>query len=383
MDLSSLFQKVRQDTVAICKPLETEDYLLQPAYFTSPAKWSLGHTSWFFEELVLKPYVRDYNPFHPQYNFLFNSYYNTLGERVVRHKRGDLSRPTVEEVYAYRQHVDRQITDLLKEVNPGEELTYLITLGLNHEQQHQELLFTDLKYGFSVNPLFPAYSDTPLCEDIEEGNHEFSEVDGGIAEIGYTGSGFCYDNELGPHEVLIRPFSIRNTLVTNGEYLEFIEDEGYSRFEFWHDEALAWLEENRVRQPMYWHKQNGEWKQFTLAGLRKIDPDHILTHITYYEAAAFARWKGCRLPTEFEWEAAADRLNWGRRWEYTESAYLPYPGYKIAKGAVGEYNGKFMVSQMVLRGGSVATPEGHSRKTYRNFFHPDMGWQFNGIRLAK
>lgn len=383
MNLSPFYKKVRQNTIAICSPLKIEDYLLQTAFFISPAKWSLGHTSWFFEELILKQFDKNYKEYHPRYNFLFNSYYNTIGERIVRHSRGDLNRPTVEEVYMYRDYVDQHMLNLLEKQNLKQDVANLIELGLNHEQQHQELLLTDLKFAFAANPLFPEYSDVALTEESENEDLDFLEVNGGIYDIGFREEGFCYDNELSPHKVLLGPYSIRKTLATNGEFMEFIEDDGYGRFEFWHDDALAWLKEKNIRQPMYWHKQGKNWHQATLAGLRKINPRDILAHITYYEAAAFAQWKGCRLPTEFEWEAAADFIDWGKRWEYTESAYLPYPGYKKAAGAEGEYNGKFMVNQMVLRGASVATPQGHSRKTYRNFFHPEMGWQFNGIRLAK
>jgi ergothioneine biosynthesis protein EgtB len=357
--------------------------MLQPVHFVSPAKWSLGHTTWFFEDLILKPNQKHYKHFHPSYSFLFNSYYNTLGKRTLRHERGDVSRPGVEEVYAYRNAIDKRMVEFLYEQGDDPVIQSLVLLGLNHEQQHQELLYSDLKFSFGVNPLFPAYGDHAPCEDKEDETPAWLNVDGGKYEIGFRGDGFCYDNELNPHTVLLQPFSIRNTLVTNGEFLEFIEDRGYQRFEWWHDEALAWLSENKITHPMYWHKREDTWYQFTLAGLRKIQPDAILTHISYYEAAAFAQWKGCRLPTEFEWEAASDRLNWGKRWEYTESAYLPYPGYRRAEGAVGEYNGKFMVNQKVLRGASVVTSEGHSRKTYRNFFHPDSAWQFNGIRLTK
>lgn len=383
MTLSAFYEQVRQATHRICAPLKIEDYLLQPEFFISPAKWSLGHTSWFFEELILKVHLPGYHEFHPRYSFLFNSYYNTLGERVVRHNRGDLNRPTVDEVYNYRAHVDTYMLELLSRENLRQEVQYLVTLGLNHEQQHQELLYTDLKFAFGVNPLFPAYTEKGLCNDPETLESGWLEMKGGIVDIGFRGEGFCYDNELAAHQVLLQPFQIARKLVTNGEFLEFLMDDGYAQFEFWHDEALSWLSANNMRKPMYWHHDKGTWFEFTLAGLKKLDPSHILTHITYYEAAAYAQWKGYRLPTEFEWEAAADQLSWGRRWEFTESAYLPYPGYKKAAGAVGEYNGKFMVNQKVLRGGSVATPEGHTRKTYRNFFHPDMGWQFNGIRLAK
>ena len=382
MNLSKRYKKTRKASVDMCKPLHIEDYIPQTAFFTSPPKWSLGHASWFFEEMILKKFVKNYKEFHPKYGYIFNSYYNTLGKRVVRQNRGDLSRPTVEEVYKYRAYVDDHMNTLLKEPISG-ELFQLVTLGINHEQQHQELFFTDIKFAFSKNPLYPAYSDIALCENKESQDDEFIEMREGIYEIGFEGEGFCFDNELSRHKVYLQPFSIRNKLVTNGEYLEFIKDDGYRRFEFWHDEALSWLKENYIQQPMYWQKMDGDWFQFTLAGLRKINPDHILTHITYYEAFAYAQWKGYRLPTEFEWETAADKFNWGLRWEWTESAYLAYPEYKKESGAVGEYNGKFMVNQKVLRGGSVVTPEGHGRKTYRNFFHPNLGWQFNGIRLAK
>lgn len=380
---SDIYSKVREYTLKICKPLRTEDYMLQPVHFVSPAKWSLGHTSWFFEELVLNSNQKNYKPFHPSYNFLFNSYYNNLGKRTLRHERGDISRPTVEEVYAYRKAIDQRMLDFIEQCGGDPVVQSLIVLGLNHEQQHQELLYTDLKYAFGVNPLFPAYGDHALVEDKNEEAPEWLKMEEGIYEIGFRGDGFCYDNELNPHTVLLHPYSIRNTLVTNGEFMEFMEDGGYQQFDWWHDDALSWLSGNNISHPLYWQKQDGKWYQFTLAGLRKIEPGHILTHVTYYEAAAFAQWKGCRLPTEFEWEAASDRFNWGKRWEYTESAYLPYPGYKKAEGAEGEYNGKFMVNQKVLRGASVVTSEGHSRKTYRNFFHPDMSWQFNGIRLAQ
>jgi len=367
----------------MCKSLEIEDYLIQPSFFASPPKWNLGHTSWFFEEMILKSFVPDYKPFHPKFSFLFNSYYNAIGDRVGRSQRGDLSRPIVKEVYQYRNHVDEQMNKLFDNTELPSQIRDLVILGLNHEQQHQELFYTDLKFAFSLNPLYPAYGGTAYCETNENKQADFIKMNEGIYEIGFDGTGFCFDNELKRHKVYLQPFEISNKLVTNGEYLEFIEDKGYERFEFWHDEALFWLKENDISKPLYWQQTNEGWQQYTLAGIRKIIPDDILTHITYYESYAFAQWKGMRLPTEFEWEAAADHFHWGERWEWTESAYIPYPGYAKATGAVGEYNGKFMVNQKVLRGASVVTPKGHSRKTYRNFFHPNMGWQFNGIRLAK
>jgi len=381
--LLDLYKIVRQESLDMVKPLKTEDYIPQAAMFASPPKWNLGHTSWFFEEIILSNYLKNYRPFHPKYSYLFNSYYNTVGERVLRHDRGNLSRPTVDEVLDYRKHVDKHMHELLSDEHLDKKIKDLVILGINHEQQHRELFFTDLKYTFSVNPLFPAYSEKAFCEDKNSGGSEYISIKEGLYDIGFSGDGFCYDNELSRHRVFLEAYEIQKSLVTNGEFIDFIEKGGYERFEFWHDDALAWKEENQISYPMYWQKIDGAWHQYTLAGLRKIQPEQILTHISYYEAFAFAQWKGLRLPTEFEWEVAADKIDWGKRWEWTESAYITYPGYKKAAGAVGEYNGKFMVNQKVLRGASVVTSENHSRKTYRNFFHPQVGYQFNGIRLAR
>jgi ergothioneine biosynthesis protein EgtB len=381
--LKEKYQEVRRASMDMVKPLVKEDYIPQAALFASPPKWNLGHTTWFFEEMILSKYKNDYKVFHPRYSYLFNSYYNTIGERVLRHDRGNLSRPTVDEVLSYRKYVDEHMDVLLSTHRLDKEISDLINLGLNHEQQHQELFFTDLKYTFSVNPLYPAYTKIAFCEDKNSEQSEFIHIPEGLYDIGFCGDGFFYDNELGRHKVYLETFDINKALVTNGEFIDFIEEKGYDRFEFWHDDALAWKHDNNIAHPMYWQLIDGVWHQYTLAGLKKIQPDHILTHITYYEASAFAQWKELRLPTEFEWEIAADKIKWGRRWEWTESAYLPYPGYKKAAGAVGEYNGKFMVNQKVLRGASVVTPANHSRKTYRNFFHPQVGYQFNGIRLAR
>ena len=377
------YKKVRKASLNMVKPLKTEDFIPQAAMFASPPKWNLGHTTWFFEEMILSKFRKDYKIYHPKYGYLFNSYYNTVGDRVLRHDRGNLSRPTVEDVIDYRNYVDKNMLSFLAEGKITKEISNLVSLGLNHEQQHQELFFTDLKYTFSVNPLYPEYSKTSFCEDENVNGSEFIAMSEGLYDIGFSGSGFYYDNELERHKIYLHTYEIQNSLITNGEFIEFIEDDGYNRFEFWHDDALAWKQENLVKHPMYWQKVDNNWHQYTLAGLRKVRPEHILTHISYYEASAFAQWKGLRLPTEFEWEAAADIFKWGQRWEWTESAYLPYPGYKKAAGAVGEYNGKFMVNQKVLRGASVVTSENHSRKTYRNFFHPNVGYQFNGIRLAR
>lgn len=395
VDLLKAFQTVRAHTMELCAPLETEDYIPQPTVDVSPPKWNIAHTTWFFEEMILKKFAPEYREFNPQFGFLFNSYYNSIGTRTKRDNRGDLSRPTVAEVLAYRKYVDTAIEIFLNRISEhssknqtkpvqSKEISELFVLGLNHEQQHQELFLTDFKYTLSVNPLNPVYKkDFALVEKSEQLTGGYAEVAGGIHKIGYEGEGFCFDNELERHRVYLQNFTIAKNLVTNAEYLEFIEDGGYTDFRFWHSEGFDWVNQNEIVSPLYWQKNDGEWFNFTLGGLRKLKTDAPVCHVSFYEASAFAEWKKMRLPTEFEWEAAADNFDWGLRWEWTNSAYLPYPHFRKAAGAVGEYNGKFMVNQMVLRGASVVTPPNHSRKTYRNFFHAPLRWQFTGIRLAR
>jgi|SRR5690554_4129831 len=380
--LYTLFTETRSKTELLCKPLEIEDYVVQPIVDVSPPKWHLGHTSWFFEEFVLKKYKSDYRVFNDDFSFVFNSYYETIGKRVMRTDRGNLSRPGVAQIYEYRHYVTRHLQNLLNE-ELSQEIIEVITIGIHHEKQHQELLLTDIKYILGHNPLFPKYDESFQENHVQKINPEWIAMTEGIYEIGHASEAFCYDNELGRHKVYLHSYSISNRLVTNGEYLEFMNSGGYADFNLWHMEGQDWIRANKISQPMYWHKIKNQWYQFTLSGLKKIDFSAPLSHISYYEAFAFAQWKGCRLPTEFEWEAAQDHFEWGNRWEWTESAYLPYPNYKKPPGAIGEYNGKFMVNQKVLRGGSVATPENHTRPTYRNFFHPHLRWQYTGIRLAK
>ena len=382
-DLLAFFQQVRAYTEELCAPLETEDYVPQPSVDVSPPKWNIAHTTWFFEEMILKRFAESYQVFNPDFGYLFNSYYNSIGERTRRDNRGDLSRPTVSEVYDYRKYVDARMREFLSQDLP-DNIKDLVVLGLNHEQQHQELFLSDFKYILSRNPLFPVYREDFAPEEKSETEPAgFVEIDEGIYEIGYAGEGFCFDNELGRHKVFLHKFSISKNLVTNAEFLAFIEDGGYENFNLWHSEGWDWVNQNGVNAPLYWHKKDGEWFNYTLSGLRKLNPTSPVCHVSFYEAAAFAEWKGARLPTEFEWETAAERFAWGLRWEWTNSAYLAYPNFKKAAGAVGEYNGKFMINQMVLRGSSVATPANHSRQTYRNFFHPHLRWQFTGIRLAE
>ena len=377
-----LFQKTRAETESLCEPLETEDYIPQPVDFASPPKWHLSHSTWFFEEMILKKFLPDFQVFNPHFGFLFNSYYQTLGEKAIRTERGTITRPTVAEVYQYRKYVDQNIEKLVQN-NSTPELEELIVLGINHEQQHQELLITDLKHTFSYNPIYPVYKEGFNLTAQENEEKGWLHVPEGIYQIGFEGEGFHFDNEKGRHKVFVHDFELSKSLVTNAEFIEFMEAGGYEKFEYWLDEGWSWVTENQIKSPLYWKKIEEKWHSYTLEGLKPIEPNHILTHISFYEAQAFATWKGCRLPTEFEWEIAADQLNWGKRWEWTYSAYLPYPKFKIAEGAVGEYNGKFMVSQMILRGASTATPKGHERKTYRNFFHPKYRLQITGIRLAK
>jgi ergothioneine biosynthesis protein EgtB len=378
------YHRVRTHTEAICQHLETEDYVVQPVADVSPPKWHLGHTTWFWETFVLQPNVPDYRPFHDDFSYVFNSYYETVGRRVLRTDRGNLSRPTVAGVYAYRAYVDEQMSRFLANGTPPETLLPLLDLGLNHEQQHQELLITDIKYILGHNPLMPAL-DVPIDEHRRLLARPGATVEEGIYQIGYQGNGFCFDNELATHRTYLHPTTLAGSLVTNSEYMAFIEADGYTQFRYWLSDGWAWVRAHNVQAPLYWHRLNGRWYHYTFAGLQPVDPDAPLCHVSHYEADAYARWQGQRLPTEFEWEAAAQtgQLTWGTRWEWTGSAYLPYPGFTTAEGAVGEYNGKFMSGQMVLRGASVATPAGHERPTYRNFFQPDKRWQYTGIRLAK
>lgn len=383
-DLEEQYRTIRDHSVNICAPLSIEDYVVQPIVDVSPPKWHLGHTTWFFETFLLIPYFPEYQVFDSQYNYVFNSYYETVGARVIRTDRGNLSRPSVSDIYKYRSYVDDQMQLFFKKgLHKKQVVLTLLELGLNHEQQHQELLISDIKYILGHNPLFPPYKKDLVLLKSQPIINEMIAFPAGLYEIGFKGKGFCFDNELGRHQIYLQDFEIAKQLVSNREYLEFIADNGYQDFRHWHAEGWDWVKENNAHAPLYWHLIDNTWMYYTLSGLQKLDLDGTLNHINYYEAAAYATWKGMRLPTEAEWEIASDKLQWGTRWEWTGSAYLPYPGFKKEAGAIGEYNGKFMVNQMVLRGASEATSKGHSRKTYRNFFHTQLQWQFTGIRLAR
>lgn len=374
------YRAVRERTVSLCAPLRVEDHVVQPVVDVSPPKWHLGHTTWFFEQFILGTDPA-YTVFSADMAYMFNSYYETVGKRVLRADRGNMTRPSLEEVHAYRRHVDAAMEELLSAGALPSERSHILELGLNHEEQHQELLLTDLKYILGHNPLFPAYGAyTESTREPEQAT--FVPIQGGIHSIGHQGEGFSFDNEHGRHKVHLEDFAISDRLVTNGEYMAFMDPGGYSDFNHWHSEGWQWVQDHHVEAPMYWHRVDGVWHHYTLQGLVPVDPALPLAHISFFEAFAFAEWSGMRLPTEAEWEVANERFHWGQRWEWTHSAYLPYPGYARAPGALGEYNGKFMVNQMVLRGASVATAPGHSRTTYRNFFHPHLRWQYTGIRLV-
>lgn len=375
------YQEVRQYTLKLCENLEIEDFVIQADEFVSPTKWHLAHTSWFFEAFILKEHLANYKEFNPHYNFFFNSYYNGKGDRTLRNHRGIMTRPSVREVKAYRAYVDDAMKAYFENDSTHPINLELVELGLNHEQQHQELLITDLKYNLSFNPLYPEVLEWK--EYPSNTSPGWIDVEAGMYDIGFKQEGFAYDNELGSHQAYLQKYQINSALVSNNDFVEFIKDGGYQNHNLWHSEGWAWINESNITKPLYWENAGDTYQYYTLNGLKNLDPSAPLSHISFFEAAAYAEWKACRLPTEFEWEAAADRFKWGARWEWTNSSYLPYPGFKKAPGAIGEYNGKFMINQMVLRGSSIATSPGHSRKTYRNFFDTYSRWQFSGIRLAK
>ena len=410
-NLGQQFEAVRAFTEKITEPLEIEDYVVQVTENASPAKWHLAHTTWFFETFLLEKFLDDYSPVHPQYSYLFNSYYLQTGVPHCRARRGNISRPTVRQVFEYRESINCHVLDLIKNSTDKEFAQYapVIEIGIHHEQQHQELLMTDLKYMFAQNPLNIAYrnKERPRKNHIPEIN--WVSFEEGVYKIGHDGDGFGYDNEFPRHKTYIHDFELADRLVTNAEFIEFIEAGAYQEVEWWLDEGFSTIRDEGWNAPLYWKKEDADWFHYTLSGREKIDPNEPVTHISYFEAEAYARWKGCRLPTEQEWEVASETVEtegnfvdndylhpvalqenknelkqmFGDVWQWTQSSYAPYPGYKPLPGALGEYNGKFMCNQYVLRGGSCATSESHFRKTYRNFFHADERWQFTGIRLAK
>jgi ergothioneine biosynthesis protein EgtB len=401
------YSAVRGLTSALCRPLALEDYVIQSAPECSPAKWHLAHTSWFFENFLLAPLRPGYRSFHPRYGYLFNSYYETVGTFFPRPMRGLLSRPTVDDIFRYREHVDQHMRELIGRLDLQRDASEIsrVRLGLHHEQQHQELLLTDVKNLLALNPLRPAYREAADEPPVEAAPLRWMELPAGIYNAGFEGEGFAFDNETPRHRVYLERFALATRPVSNGEYLEFIEAGGYGDAALWLSDGWRKVNEAGWQAPLYWERADGHWWHMTLSGFQRVDPHAPVCHVSYYEADAFARWAGKRLPTEFEWEAAAASFPvagnlldsgqlhpsaaanashqlFGDVWEWTSSGYSPYPGFKPLAGSLGEYNGKFMVNQFVLRGGSCATPRSHIRATYRNFFYPSDRWQFMGLRLA-
>lgn len=380
------FTEIRAASVALSAPLSDEDCAAQSMPDASPVKWHLAHTSWFFETFILERFEPAFKPFHQSFRVLFNSYYNGVGEKHPRPQRGLLTRPSRSGVLEYRRNVDERMQTLLEGGMPA-EVSALTELGLQHEHQHQELMLTDVLHLLSMNPLFPAYEPhMPLGANA--GPLTWHEFDGGITHIGYDGEDFCFDNETPRHRQFLEPYQLASRLVTNAEYLAFIEDGGYNEPSFWLSEGWEFLRAQGISQPLYWHHIDGQWHEFSLQGLTPLRGQAPALHLSYFEVSAYAQWAGARLPTEAEWEHAASSNQvleqmFGTAWQWTSSAYAPYPGFLAAPGAIGEYNGKFMVNQYVLRGSSLATPREHSRATYRNFFPASARWQFSGIRLAR
>lgn len=387
--LAARYQQVRDHTEELADPLGPEDQVVQSMADVSPTKWHRAHVTWFFETFLLLPYLPGYEPVDPNYEFLFNSYYESVGARHPRPERGLITRPSIEAISDYRNLVDAAMSELIETVLPAKpELQDLIQLGIHHEQQHQELLLMDILHVFSSTIVRPAYRDCPRGSAPPVEPVRWVGVDGGLAAVGHDGTGFHFDNEGPRHEVFLRPYRLADRLITAGEWLEFMEDGGYDEPTLWLSDGWHTARADGWDAPLYWHRTSEGWRCFGLEGEKPVDPGEPVVHISYYEADAFARWAGARLPTEFEWEVAADRSPellvdlFGRAWQWTSSAYAPYPGFRPEPGAVGEYNGKFMVDQQVLRGSCVATSRGHSRATYRNFFPSGARWPFGGLRLA-
>jgi ergothioneine biosynthesis protein EgtB len=399
------YRSLRQRSLVLIQPLSDEDCCVQSMSDASPIKWHLAHTTWFFETFILERYERKFQAWHPDFRMLFNSYYNGIGDKFPRPQRGLLTRPSLGEVLRYRRNVDERIGALLETAETDSELAALIETGVHHEQQHQELMLTDVKHLLSMNPLKPAYSNEAFPGNEHPPAAGWMDFDAGLVNIGHSGEGFFFDNEAPRHRQFVESFALATALVRNGEYLEFIEDGGYANPVMWLSEGWDWVQANRLTQPMYWQRDETGWQEFTLHGMQALDRYRPVTHVSFFEADAYARWRNARLPTEAEWEHAAagtedfgvSKLHpaldastengfsqlFGAVWQWTFSSYAPYPGYQAPVGALGEYNGKFMSNQYVLRGSSCATPDGHARISYRNFFPSSARWQFSGIRLAK